>query len=140
MMSINSNKVFHLKTEVYKQMVEHCISEAPIEACGFISGKGQVGLTCWPVPNEKESPVRFAISEDVLKDTFNKIEKKGEQLTGIFHSHPTTRAYPSFNDIKNHTYPTVVYIIISLLKKEPVVNCFYINKNREVTTLILKLI
>ncbi|MFV8827455.1 Mov34/MPN/PAD-1 family protein [Alkalihalobacterium sp. APHAB7] len=139
-MKNSSNIIFRLKKEVYKQMVEHCKNEIPLEACGLISGKNLMGLSCWPVPNEEKSSVRFAISEDVLKDTFNNMKKKGERLTGIFHSHPTTRAYPSFYDIKNHTYPNVVYIIISLVKKEPVVNCFLIHKNREVTKLSLKLV
>lgn len=139
-MNKNNKNIYSMKKQVYEQMVEYCMVESPIEACGLVSGKENKGLTLWQVPNEDKSPNRFKISEESMKKTIVKIEKKGEQLTGVFHSHPVTRAYPSFFDIKNHAYPTVAYIIVSLLKSEPVVKCYRITENKKVIKLKLVVI
>ncbi|WP_209125419.1 Mov34/MPN/PAD-1 family protein [Alkalihalobacillus sp. BA299] len=139
-MKKNNQNIYYMKKEVYQQIVEYCKKEAPLEACGLISGIDKKGLSFWPVPNEENSPFQFKISEKSMKETLSKVERKGEQLTGVFHSHPNTRAYPSYYDIKNHSYPNLAYIIVSLLKKEPTVCCFSINENKQVTNLKLELI
>ncbi|OLO35871.1 hypothetical protein BTR23_16110 [Alkalihalophilus pseudofirmus] len=136
----NKNSIFYMKKQVYEQIVQYCKEEAPIEACGLVSGVDNKGFSFWPVPNEDKSPVRFTISDDSMMKTIKKIEIKREQLTGVFHSHPITRAYPSFYDVKNYSYPSIAYIIVSLLKSEPAVNCFRITENKKVIKLKLELI
>lgn len=35
-------------------------------------------------------------------------------MMGIYHSHPTTHAYPSTSDVRMAFYPDAIYLIISL--------------------------
>ncbi|WP_216828216.1 Mov34/MPN/PAD-1 family protein [Alkalihalobacterium elongatum] len=131
---------YYIKKEVYQEMVKYCRKESPLEACGLISGVGNKGLTFWPIRNEEKSPNRFSITEENMRKTIKQIIKKGEQLNGVFHSHPRTRAFPSYHDIKNHSYPNLAYIIVSLLKKETTVGVFNITANKKVIRLKLELI
>ena len=38
----------------------------------------------------------------------------GEELKAIYHSHPEAPAQPSLDDIRQHEYPDVLYLIVSL--------------------------
>lgn len=45
---------------------------------------------------------------------FKEMREKGLELLGIYHSHVSTRAYPSFHDVEMAFYPEALYLIISL--------------------------
>lgn len=41
--------------------------------------------------------------------------ERGEELVGIYHSHPSSAALPSARDADCATYPGVAYLIVSLI-------------------------
>jgi proteasome lid subunit RPN8/RPN11 len=115
---------FKVKKNVYQEMIEHCRNNLPYETCGLLSGQDGMGMTVWKLKNESQNLNRFYMSKDSIKYAVKKMEEQAEQLTGIFHSHPSTRAFPSFHDIKNNPYTELPYIIISFYKGNVEVGCF----------------
>ncbi|MDR7001030.1 M67 family metallopeptidase [Neobacillus niacini] len=115
---------FIIKKSVYKDMIEYCRSNLPNEACGLLSGEEGTGLTLWKIKNEYKSPNRFYMSKESIQQAFIEMEVLGEQLTGIFHSHPSTPAFPSIKDIRNNAYPQLAYLIVSFYKGKVEVRCF----------------
>ncbi len=129
---VEQSREFAFLPHIYTTMVQHCIGQKPIEACGLLSGKDAVANTLWPMTNILFSPNSFEMDNHQIAQVFRQIQNKGERLVGIYHSHPTSPAYPSLIDIIHANYPEVIYVIVSLSNIKPDVGCFKI-KNRQVT-------
>lgn len=123
---ISENDDFIFLQDVYNSMTCHCLEENPLEACGLLSGKNRMAYTWWPMVNVLKSRNEFAMDTRQIEDTFRKMEDKGEQLVGIYHSHPNSPPFPSPDDIAYAHYPEAVYIIVSLYRTHPEVHCFRI--------------
>jgi proteasome lid subunit RPN8/RPN11 len=121
---------YKIQKEVYQDMIDYCRKHLPYEACGLLSGKEGMGMTLWKVKNESQNLNRFYMSKESIKHAVGKMEELGEQLTGIFHSHPSTPAFPSYLDIKNNPYPELAYMIISFYKQKIKVGCFGMDSIR----------
>lgn len=104
----------------------HCLQQLPNEACGLLSGKNGRADTIWIMDNVDPSPVSFAMDVGQIRRVFQLMERRGEELVGIFHSHPTAPAIPSPHDIEHVSYPEVAYLIVSFAEIEPRVGCFRI--------------
>ncbi|MDQ0214451.1 proteasome lid subunit RPN8/RPN11 [Oikeobacillus pervagus] len=115
-------------------MIEHCKQEMPYEACGLLSGRNGKNETLWKMKNIVKTPTSFAMDVNQMALTFNMMKQKVEQLTGIYHSHPTAAPYPSKNDIENTHYPKAAYFIVSFAFGTSNVKCYRI-KNMKVTSL-----
>jgi proteasome lid subunit RPN8/RPN11 len=72
--------------------------------------------------------MRFQIdSADQIRIT-NEIERRGEQIGAIFHSHPNSEAYPSQTDVNlARWWPGVLWVICSLADPDPVLRAFSIE-------------
>lgn len=73
------------------------------------------------------SPDSFAMDLRQIQQVFQMISKRGEQLVGIYHSHPTAPPYPSREDIAYASYTDVAYLILSLAGAQPALGCFNIR-------------
>jgi proteasome lid subunit RPN8/RPN11 len=62
--------------------------------------------------------VNFTISPDELILAYSTAEKKGLDVSGIFHSHPSSVAYPSNTDKKYMETNPVPWIIFSNLNND----------------------
>jgi proteasome lid subunit RPN8/RPN11 len=111
-------------------MINHCRQELPYEACGLLSGTGGKNETVWKMENMERSPVSFSMDLDQMEQTFHSIKKRAQQLTGIYHSHPTGIPFPSRNDIQHAHYPHAAYFIVSLASSNPSVKCYRIQNQR----------
>lgn len=120
-------------------MIDHCETELPYEACGLLTGKNGIAKTIWRMKNIDQSPVSFSMDLEQIRRVFEIIAKIDESLLGIYHSHPTDKAYPSAGDIFYNNYPGVGYLIVSFANKTPVVKCFHIN-GKKVIPLNIKLV
>lgn len=100
--------------ELREAMLRHAIAERPLESCGLIGGTGAAARRFWVARNAAASPVRYEVEPRDLLATTLEMEDAGLQLWGIFHSHPTTEAYPSQTDIRLAYYPDAYYLIASL--------------------------
>lgn len=120
---------FKMSTYVLQEMVNHCQYSLPYEACGLVSGKNGIVITIWKMKNHARSTTSFSMDTAEIGAVFESIKIRGEKLLGIYHSHPTDWAYPSYTDIALNNYPELSHLIISLANKHPTLNCFRIVGN-----------
>ena len=109
-------------------MCAHARRERPLEACGLLAGEGVRASAFFPTRNALASPTRYDIApQDLLRVTMD-LEARGQGIWGIFHSHPTTAAYPSPTDVRLAFYPEAYYLICSLADPAaPVLRAFRIT-------------
>jgi proteasome lid subunit RPN8/RPN11 len=55
---------------------------------------------------------RYAFDPEAQLALWLALEAAGERPWGVYHSHPTTRAWPSKVDIATAAYPNMVYVIV----------------------------
>jgi len=98
-----------------QRVLEHCLEEKPIEACGIMTGKDGSVLHAYATENAKRSPVFYEVQPAQQERVLREMAGRGEQLIAIYHSHPTTPAEPSVNDIRLAVHwPHALRVIISL--------------------------
>jgi proteasome lid subunit RPN8/RPN11 len=100
---------------IVERLEREARAAAPYECCGFLAGRGDLIHALYPLRNVAERPLveYFADVREVLA-AFRTMRTRGEELLGIYHSHPTSAASPSATDIERAYYPEAVYFIISL--------------------------
>ena len=88
------------------------------EVCGLIGSKNGLPTHCYPIKNSAEYPQqRFLLDAWQQISAMAKMRELGEDLFAIYHSHPTSPALPSTNDLELAAYPEALYLIISLNTK-----------------------
>jgi len=102
-----------------RQLVNRILSQAQsspdAEICGLITAKGGRPLHCIPVPNVADQPQHlFSMDPGRQIDAMRRMREQGEELFGIYHSHPDSPAQPSDRDLQQVGYPDALYIIVSL--------------------------
>lgn len=107
-----------ITAQAYRELAGYCVSKLPVEACGLLSGREGIAETCWPITNREESPTAFTMDEAELDMVLEEIERSGEELVGMFHSHPTAAAKPSPFDKEHIVFPCS-YLILSLASGRP---------------------
>jgi proteasome lid subunit RPN8/RPN11 len=105
-----------LPRAVAGELLDHARAQLPNEACGFLSGSlSRREVTAFhPARNADASPLRFTVHpEDQVRLTFA-IERDGQDLVGIFHSHVREPAIPSLTDVREVTHPQTILVLASL--------------------------
>ena len=123
-----SNSILKISKQIYEAVIAHAQSELPNESCGYFAGKdGQVSLF-YPMTNIDASPEHFSFDP---KEQFKVVKAAREQsldLLAVYHSHPSTPARLSEEDIRLFNDPTPVYVIVSLSNPKPEMNGFNVFK------------
>jgi proteasome lid subunit RPN8/RPN11 len=88
--------------------------------------KTVLGVYC--LKNLDQSPEHFSMAPEDQFKVIQEIRKKGWTLLGNFHSHPSTPARPSPEDIRLAFDPSLSYVIVSLADAEPILKSFLIRK------------
>ncbi|MFZ5825585.1 MAG: Mov34/MPN/PAD-1 family protein [Bacillota bacterium] len=98
-----------------QRILEHCLEEKPYEACGILTGRAGKVLHAYATDNSKRSPVLYEVETEQQERVLREMGERGEELVGIYHSHPTAPAKPSAQDISQAVhYPEAFRVIISL--------------------------
>jgi proteasome lid subunit RPN8/RPN11 len=101
---------------------QHSIQNSPNESCailfGVIDGNDVIVKEVFLTKNIENSPVNFTISPEELILVYDTAEKKKLCVSGIFHSHPGSMAYPSSTDEKYMKGNPVPWVIFSNLNNE----------------------
>jgi [CysO sulfur-carrier protein]-S-L-cysteine hydrolase len=116
--------------ELIDEIVAHARAETPNECCGIVGGRDGRATTVYRGENEFASPLRFSIADPL--GHVNAVERAGEELVGIYHSHTKSEAYPSQTDVNlAQWWPDPLWLICSLADPEaPVVRAFAIRDER----------
>ena len=128
-----------ISKELYNQIIDHAINQLPIEACGYLAGKEGVIEKVYNLTNIDQSADHFSFDPAEQFSTVKDARKNGLEILANYHSHPSTPARPSEEDIKLAYDPDISYVIVSLANIEPYAKSFKIRDgkvNLEEITLI----
>ncbi|MDI6800635.1 MAG: M67 family metallopeptidase [Thermodesulfovibrionales bacterium] len=112
---------------IFHEMLAHCRAGYPNEACGILAGKCNEVSRIYKMTNTEKSSVNYFMDSKEQFQVMKDIRANNIKMLAIFHSHPSSAAYPSAKDISLAFYEDSVYIIVSLMDKEPVTKAFSIK-------------
>jgi len=114
--------------DVYLQMLAHCITGLPDEACGLLAGEPATATVArlYPTRNAAASARVYSVDSRDLLHADRDAARRGTQLMGVFHSHTHTDAYPSPTDVDQAPDPDWHYVLVSLRDTHPVVRSYRI--------------
>ena len=112
------NKIV-LPSALRREICAYGQNQIDFEVCGLIGGIGELARSFYSVENISEQPrTSFFMDPQQQIDAMRQMRGKREQLLGIFHTHPHSRAEPSATDLDLAAYPGTIYLIQSLLPEE----------------------
>jgi proteasome lid subunit RPN8/RPN11 len=129
------DKRIHLPRVQAEAMISHARSGKPEEVCGLVAHdeSGQI-VAILPVTNAaRDSRLTYHMEPLAQHRAFMTMEERGWELTGIYHSHPASPAYPSATDQglafdpydDQPLFPGTIYFIISVAdERAPVIRAF----------------
>ena len=117
-----------IPAHIFDEMLAHCKAGYPNEACGILAGKGNEVSKIYKMANTEVSPVSYFMDSKEQFKVMKDIRENNLSMLAIFHSHPSSAAYPSAKDISLAFYDDCVYIIVSLMEKEPIAKAFAIRE------------
>ena len=124
------------------------LSGRPNEVCGLLAGTATATrdgrrllsvTSVYPVDNVDRSPVSFRMDPAQQFQAEKAIEQEGLKVIGVFHTHPTSEAYPSDTDIaRAHwegsddlLFPDTIFLILSIQNEaRPDLRAFEIQGRR----------
>lgn len=107
---------------------------APAECCGLIGGTGEgKAESIYSLRNvAADKIVSYEAAPEDLFAAQRVMRERGEQLLGIYHSHPlSVDPSPSETDVRMAYYPQAVYFIVGLAGPQPVIRAFRISESEE---------
>lgn len=114
---MNPNEPVRLTPAALQEVVAHCTSQAPREACGYVVAiqGSPLGHRVRRMRNVDPEPERGALmdSDDVLL-AYAQFDQKGEDPVIAYHSHVTSEPKMSPRDREHAVDPTLAYMIVSL--------------------------
>lgn len=129
-------------------IIAHAKREAPNEACGILAGppspqknfradklrrvnKIRKVTKIYRMTNADKSAQTFFMDPKEQFKVMKEIRNLGLKMTGIYHSHPHTDAYPSAHDVELAYYPEALYVIVSIKDKDnPSIRAFEIIEGK----------
>ncbi len=104
-----------LPRHLVQQMLDHASASPHVEVCGLLTARNGHPSRCIAVPNVANQPQRFFRMDPKQQiDAMRSMREQGEELYGIYHSHPQGPAEPSATDIEQAAYPEALYLVIAL--------------------------
>jgi [CysO sulfur-carrier protein]-S-L-cysteine hydrolase len=123
--------VLQIDDDHYRALLAHARAEYPNEACALLAGRDGSVERVYTLPNAEASPTFYVVEPKAQLRAMTEMDDLGLDLTGIFHSHVATEAYPSRTDVELAAYPDAAYLILSLADpEEPVLRAFRIRDGR----------
>lgn len=96
-------------------IVDQALTEHPCESCGVLAGPADAGMPTRRIAMDNvvrsESFFRFDSRQQLR--VMREIERRGEVIMAIYHSHTRSQAYPSHSDIAHAADPGLHYLIVS---------------------------
>jgi proteasome lid subunit RPN8/RPN11 len=124
-MTVASDMTVLLPAQVQAAIIAHAREGKPEEICGVVRGRGPAAYEAIRGRNiAAERIENYEVDPQTLLLQF-KFEEQGEEMMGIYHSHPVSVAYPSATDAWNAYYPECIYFICSLEHDDaPIIRAF----------------
>ncbi|GHT32966.1 Mov34/MPN/PAD-1 family protein [Bacteroidia bacterium] len=116
-----------IPTHIIDSIVRQAQSELPNEACGLLTGKGGIVQKHYPLTNTDRSPEHFSFDPREQFQVLKEARAEGQRIVANYHSHPSTPARPSVEDVRLAYDPDIIYIILSLADETPSIKAFRIQ-------------
>ncbi|MGI0091745.1 MAG: Mov34/MPN/PAD-1 family protein [Nitrososphaerales archaeon] len=119
-----------------EEIHSHAALTYPEECCGLLVGKFEDNSLTKRVNGLKKMENAFAKEERYHRYTIDprefmnaesEAESSGEEVVGIYHSHPDSPATPSRFDI-DHAWPSLSYLLVEVRNAEPVATMSWLLK------------
>jgi len=113
-------------------MLVHAENCDPEESCGLIATDPDGILRMvFPLTNALRSSTNYTIEPREHFRAQRHADARGWEITGVFHSHPHTQAYPSPTDVRLAPDPGWLYLLVGMEDRgHPVVRGFRITDGR----------
>ena len=123
-----------ISTAQLERILAHAAKAKPNECCGLISGRNNHARNTYPMQNVAQNPQQaYEASPEDLFAAQREMRERGEQLLGIYHSHPrSAEPTPSQADVRLAYYPQAVYFIVGFDNDRPILRAFRISERDEV--------
>lgn len=107
----------HIKIirEVYDAMHAAAYTAIPLEACGLCGGVGNTISKFIELCNDDASTEHYTMKPEEQFAAIKKFRADGLSLRGIWHSHPTSSAQMSAEDLRLAYTEDVIYFISSVM-------------------------
>lgn len=120
-----------LVREHIEEMYSHARDASPAECCGLVGGRASGRAeSIYRLRNVARDPrVAYEAAPEELFAVQRLMRGRGEQLLGIYHSHPRSiEPVPSERDVRLAFYPSAIYFIIGLNGVEATLRAFRISE------------
>jgi len=114
-----------------EEMYAHAREAEPEECCGLMGGAREAVQSVYRLRNvARDAFSAYEAAPEDLFDAQRQMRVRGEQLLGIYHSHPRSGdPVPSETDVRLAYYPSAIYFIIGLEGVEPILRAFRIRES-----------
>lgn len=104
-----------LPAALRQDLLAHALATPTLEVCGLLGGVAGLATRGYRIANISATPqVAFAMDPQAQLAAMLAMRARAEVLVGIYHSHPTSVAEPSAQDLAEAAYPGVAFLIVSL--------------------------
>lgn len=110
--------------KIYDAMIQQAVDELPDETCGYLAGIEDGIFDRIPMTNMDHSPEHFSFAPAEQFAALKRARGKGMALKAVYHSHPSTPARLSEEDLRLLNDPSMIYIIVSLADAEPRIKAY----------------
>jgi proteasome lid subunit RPN8/RPN11 len=121
-----------LSREHLDEMFAHARLMSPAECCGLVGGDDDPlkARTIYRLRNVAIDPrVGYEAAPEELFAAQRLMRERGEELVGIYHSHPRSpEPVPSAMDVRLAYYPSAIYFIIGLDTDRETLRAFRISE------------
>ncbi len=122
--------MLRISRALHDDVIAHCRSKYPKEACGILAGTQPEGpvTQVYPMRNVEDSPIGYSMDPKEQLQVEKQMRSRGQRMLAVFHSHTASDAYPSSVDVRLAISPDISYVLISLKDREkPVFKSYRID-------------
>mgnify|MGYP001441295458 CR=1 FL=1 len=100
--------------KIMTELIRHAKDHLPSESCGYLAGENNEVKKLIKMTNMDDLPDHFTFDPKEQFAALKLARNEGLQLISVYHSHPSSAARPSEEDLKLLKDPNMIYVIVSL--------------------------
>ena len=117
-LAVDTGRSLMLPEAMQREIVEHAIAELPRECCGVIAGEAGRAVALHRLTNLDQGTEFYRIDDTEVFQLWRSLDEAGQEILVVYHSHPTSPARPSRQDVELASWPEAFYLICSLMERD----------------------
>lgn len=119
-----------ISKQIIDELISHAQNGLPEEVCGYLAGNNREISKRYGLTNIDHSPEHFSLDPTEQFQAVREARKAGLEILANYHSHPTSAARPSDEDIRLAFDSNISYVIVSLEGETPEIKSYRIKNGR----------